>query len=302
MARTPANIDQWIKQHLKADAPRAQSLIITLFGDSVAPYSDGIWLSDLIELLGPFGANERLVRTSVFRLTEDNWLVAAREGRRSYYTLAPGGRRRFQHAYHRVYTPPAAWDGRWTVVIVPKNGGAADRARLREELEWEGYAVVAAGVFARPGVDAPALREMLDDLGLRERVVVLEGGKAEGPGAVAELIQQGWDLEGVARRYLAFLSRFQPLMALLDQGAPLSGERAFVVQTLLIDSFRRITLHDPQLPAALVPADWLGGTAYELCRQLYRRTYRLVRNHMATRFANSPPQIPTEVLHRFGGL
>lgn len=304
MARRPASIDQWIKQHLQADAPHARSLIITLFGDSVAPYSDGIWLSDLIELLAPFGANERLVRTSVFRLAEDNWLAASREGRRSYYTLAPAGRRRFQYAYHRVYTPPAEWDGRWTVVLVPRNGGAADRASLREELEWEGYASVAPGVFVRPGVDGQALQDTLNELKLHERVVVLEGGKAHAGGAVGELVRQGWNLEPVANGYSTFLGQFQPLMGLIDNGAPLSAETAFIVQTLLIDSFRRMTLHDPRLPGSLLPTGWPGDTAYQLCHQLYRKTYRLVRAHVLPRFIKPAlaAHVPAEVLRRFGGL
>lgn len=304
MARRLANIDQWIKLHLQTDAPHARSLIITLFGDSVAPYSDGIWLSDLIELLAPFGANERLVRTSVFRLTEDNWLSASREGRRSYYTLAPAGRRRFQYAYHRVYTRPGEWDGRWTVVLVPKNGGAADRARLREELEWEGYASVASGVFIRPGIDGHALQSSLDELKLHERVVVLEGGKALAGGAVGELIAQGWDLEPVAKGYLTFLEQFQPLMNLIENGAQLSADKAFAVQTLLIDSFRRITLHDPRLPTSLLPPSWPGETSHQLCHQLYRKTYRLVRAHVLPRFIKPSlaAHVPPDVLRRFGGL
>ena len=36
----------------------------------------------------------RLYERLGFRLAEDKWLTASREGRRSYYTLAPGGRRR----------------------------------------------------------------------------------------------------------------------------------------------------------------------------------------------------------------
>ena len=33
-------------------------------------------LAGLIRLLAPFGINERLVRTSVFRLARDGWLKA----------------------------------------------------------------------------------------------------------------------------------------------------------------------------------------------------------------------------------
>jgi len=159
-------------------------------------------------------------------------------------------------------------------------------------------------VFARPGADPQSLRETLDELELGQKVVVLVDGKAEGASPVSELIRQSWDLGPVVRRYRTFLNRFQLLLSSIDQGAPLTGERAFVVQTLLIDSFRRITLHDPRLPLSLLPADWPGNTAYELCRHLYRRTYRLVRNHVLPRFTDdtSSAQVPAEILRRFGGL
>jgi len=247
VARSPAGIDDWIRGHLRADAPRPRSLIVTMFGDSVAPYSDGVWLSDLIEMCEPFGANERLVRTSVFRLTRDGWLKARREGRRSYYTLAPGGRRRFQHAYDRVYTPAGDWDGRWAVVVVPERGRR--RLQVKSELEWEGYGALAPGVFLRPGADARALREILGDLGVADRAIVLVGaspardllGQEESRDAVAALVAQCWELARVGAGYRRFLGRFQPVRDLIARGGALLPARAFVVQTLLIDSYRRLT-------------------------------------------------------------
>ena len=52
-------------------------------------------LGSLIGLLERLGVNERLVRTTVFRLAKDDWLLAETEGRRSNYVLSPIGRRRF---------------------------------------------------------------------------------------------------------------------------------------------------------------------------------------------------------------
>jgi phenylacetic acid degradation operon negative regulatory protein len=49
--------------------PRAKSLLVTVWGDAIAPHGAGIWLGSLIQLVAPLGLNERLVRTSVLRLT-----------------------------------------------------------------------------------------------------------------------------------------------------------------------------------------------------------------------------------------
>ena len=54
---------------------RGGSLIITVFGDAILPRGGSIWLGSLIKLVQPLGLSERLVRTSVFRLAQDGWLI-----------------------------------------------------------------------------------------------------------------------------------------------------------------------------------------------------------------------------------
>jgi len=82
--------------------------------------------------MAPFGMNERLVRTSVFRLVRDGWLGAQSRGRRSRYRLTREGARRFDQAHHRIYTPPNPdWDGDWEVVLAPPDtAGPAARLKL----------------------------------------------------------------------------------------------------------------------------------------------------------------------------
>src|SRR6266700_1950701 len=70
-------ITRWAQRTLKADPPRAKSLIVTVWGDALAPHGSAVWLAGLIRLMAPFGINERLVRTSVFRLSQDGWLAGA---------------------------------------------------------------------------------------------------------------------------------------------------------------------------------------------------------------------------------
>ncbi|BBI54258.1 hypothetical protein HORIV_66790 [Vreelandella olivaria] len=98
---------------------RAGSLIITVYGDSIVPRGGTVWLGSLSKLVEPIGINERLVRTSVYRLTNETWLRGEKIGRRSYYRLSGPGRRRFEQAFKRVYHgAQPAWSGQWTLVLL----------------------------------------------------------------------------------------------------------------------------------------------------------------------------------------
>ena len=85
---------------------RAKSLIVTVLGDVIDAHGGGLWLGNLIELAAPFGINERLVRTSVLRLSREDWLSARQIGRRSYYELTEAGRQRIRDSGRRIYAGP----------------------------------------------------------------------------------------------------------------------------------------------------------------------------------------------------
>lgn len=283
--RAPANVSGWIRRCLRDEQPRSKSLIVTILGDSIVACGSAIWLGDLIGLLQPFGVNERLARTSTSRLAEEGWIEARRDGRRSRYALTASGSARFAHAFQRIYTPPPAqWDGLWTqVVLLRGDTGAQDRADLRRELQWEGYGLLAPGIFLHPAANLPALEEILERLDLRGRAVVLQGRAIGNPDRAnaAALADQCWALDACAHEYRRFLARFEPLLHPLAAGETLSPADAFVVQTLLIHAFRRVSLHDPRLPAPMLPPDWPGHVAYRVCRELYRRIEAATWRHLA---------------------
>src|SRR5436190_15250989 len=82
-SRPHAAVTRWIRRELETAPPRAKSLVVTVWGDALAPHGGAVWLSGLIRLLAPLGLNERLVRTSVYRLARDGWLASRQAGRRS---------------------------------------------------------------------------------------------------------------------------------------------------------------------------------------------------------------------------
>ena len=302
---------RWIGRALAAAPPKAKSLVVTVWGDSIAPHGGAVWLSALIALLAPFGINERLVRTSVYRLAQEGWLAARQDGRRSVYRLTRQGQRRFEHAYRRIYAPPATdpWDGAWHLVIVPPaTFDESSRRELRKELGWDGFGVLGPGLFARParpGNEAE-LNETIRALGIGRRIaVVTTRTLAHGAASIASLTGDCWDLKGVAAAYRGFVARFRGVARALGQGADPTPQQCFVLRTLLIHEFRRVTLHDPQLPTELLPSDWPETAAYALCRDLYRRTHERAERHLAVMLEDSrgARRLAAPYFYeRFGGL
>jgi phenylacetic acid degradation operon negative regulatory protein len=253
--------------HFRSQRPlRGGSLLLTIFGDAIAPRGGAVTLASLIRLAAPFGLTERLVRTAAARLAREGWLAAARSGRRSEYRLSAKGAARFAEATQRIYgiaTPQ--WDGHWTLLVLPQ--GRRRPARLREELRWLGFGQLSATLFAHPSMSAEETRHWLRSLPGAQDALLLRSGAADAATERA-LAALGWDLAELERGYRRFLERFAPLEAAL-KGPALSAETAFLVRTLLIHEYRKIHLQDPLLPPTLLPPDWVGTRAYELARRVY---------------------------------
>jgi phenylacetic acid degradation operon negative regulatory protein len=297
---------EWIARFLASDPPRSKSLVMTIFGDAIAPHGGSVWLGSLIELLAPFGVNDRLLRTSVFRLAQEGWLVASRERRRSAYAILPQAQPRFERAYRRIYAPlEVHWDGNWTLLLAA--GGQVEaplRAALRKELLWEGYAQVTAGVFGHPAGDTEVLQDILRRLGAEGKLFACRATELPGVAGrpLPELVGDGWDLSGVSGGYQQFIDQFEPLQAMV---AALAPEQAFVIRTLLIHAYRRVQLHDPMLPVELLPDPWPGARAYELARSVYRAVYAAAEEHVMTALLREDEgAVPAEAAfyQRFGGL
>ncbi len=265
-ASRPAPLRRLLRQ-LRSQRPlRAGSLLVTIFGDAIAPRGGAVTLESLIRLAAPFGLTERLVRTCVARLAREGWLTARRAGRRSEYHLSAQGAQRFAEATQRIYgTGSPAWDGHWTLLVLPQ--GRRRPAQLREELRWLGFGQLSPTLFAHPGSSAEETRGWLRSLPGALDALLLRSAAADAATERA-LAALGWNLAELERGYRRFLARFVPLEPAL-KGPSLAAETAFLARTLLIHEYRKIHLQDPLLPATLLPADWVGARAYELARRIY---------------------------------
>ena len=109
----------------------------------------------------------------------------------------------------------------------------------------------------------------------------------------------------LAAKYNDFIERFRPVLRTLRGASDLDPEQCFIVQTLLMHDFRRALLHDPQLPAQLLPAGWSGGVARQLCRDIYAITWPHAQRHLVTVCETASGLLPPAAAYfheRFGGL
>lgn len=299
-------LDGMIDRLLDEQRPNAKSLIVSVLGDAILPHGGSIWLGSLADLVAPFGCNDRVVRTSVFRLSKEGWLTSTQVGRRSSYSLTDSGRRRFEAAHRVIYAAGRKpWGERWLLVFTGLVEGEA-RERLRDDLAWQGFGQLVPGVMLHPEPDEASLRQALGDAGLGDGAVVMRAsgdGWMSGEG-VRDVVARAWDLDVLASVYSAFLADFRPFLAPSQEGA-FSPLAAFRLRILLIHAWRRAVLRDPLLPEELLPADWPGAAARLLCRNLYRAVQAAAEAHLAATMETTSGPIArpgARFYERFGGL
>jgi phenylacetic acid degradation operon negative regulatory protein len=281
---------------------RTTSLIVTLFGDVVSQHGNTIWLGSLVRAMAPMGINERLVRTSVFRLVQEGWLESERVGRRSFYRFTEYGTHEYQHAARRIYAlENNQWRGRWQLLI-PQDIPEDRREQFKRSLHWLGYRAIATGTYAKPGDGGQTLGETLEDFKVADKVIILDAQTAaiSSPQLVRKLVHDNWQLEVVAQSYRDFIKRYKPLLNWAQRKQ--TPEAAFVARTLLIHDYRRILLNDTPLPDELLPSAWPGAKALELTGVVYKALAHSSVDYIYAELESgngSMPKVDTQFWNRF---
>ena len=293
MAQPPV-ITKLIEKFHKRTPIRAKSLLITLFGDVVSQHGETAWLASLVSALGTLGIDERLVRTSVFRLVKDGWLVSEKIGRCSYYSFSDYGRREYERAARRIYAlEDTSWNGNW-IVLTTLDVDESVREEFRRSLFWQGFRNLSPGTYAKPGGGRRALLEVLKEFDIEDKVLLMQASTdmVLGQSTVAKFVEQAWHLEELAESYRELMQRSQPLLRWLEKGKTLTPEDAFIARILLIHDYRRILLNDTALPEELLPKGWHGARAQSLVGNLYRRLTEQSCNYICTHMQSSSGPLP----------
>ena len=278
-----------IVDQLKREPSRTGSIVITVFGDAIVQRGGSVALSTLLEFFAAIDVDSSVVRTAMSRLTADGWFEREKVGRNSFYRLVQRERLTFDIATKHIYGAPVSdWTGRFELLLI-SNGG--DRDAAREALKNAGFGTPLPGVWVAPsGVPIP--EEARD-------AIRLEVSAEDDSGR--RLLSESWPLERTAEAYRRFMKSFEPLRAWVARGR-LSDIDAFTARVLLVHPYRRVVLRDPLLPMALLPHDWPGRAARQLCGDIYRGVLPLSEQWLDRHASNENGPLPAatrELSRRF---
>jgi phenylacetic acid degradation operon negative regulatory protein len=259
--------------------PRAKprSFLFTLYGDYVQPLApNGAWIGGLVRLAGDFGISSVALRTAVSRMTRQGWLVAGRDRGRPVYKLTDRGTRLVEEGTQRIYRSVAEpWDGRWLVVTysVPDRR-RNQRDRIRTTLSFLGFGSIANGVYVSARDLRSELLLVIKEQGV-DREVTAHIGELAWPEPASGLVKRAWRLRDLNQRYVEFIERCRTpqfdVRNRLKRG-DFSDREAFRHRFRLTHEYRHLLFGDPDLPAELLPSDWIGHAA----RQVFLESNQLL--------------------------
>ncbi|EHU1305702.1 phenylacetic acid degradation operon negative regulatory protein PaaX [Acinetobacter baumannii] len=305
-----AKIQQIIDSVVKNETLSGTSLISTIFGDSVLHRGGNISLASLIQLLELFGFNDRAVRTSVFRLVKNDWLCSDKIGRTSFYRITDSSRSTYLQAEQRIYNDQMKeWDHYWDLILM-SSLDTENKALLKKELEWLGFANISTNLMAYPGCNRIELQRLLVDLNMSEQVVVFKAETLQlfnnSLDTIGRMLRTNWPIDELRQRYLQFLDIFREIgVLLMQENEQLEPVQAFQIRTLLIHYYRRILLKDPALPLELLPTDWPAISARTLSMNIYKKVFEPADEYFLSVAATAEGPMPNATAHywrRFGGL
>ncbi|MGY1704891.1 PaaX family transcriptional regulator C-terminal domain-containing protein [Geodermatophilus sp. SYSU D00697] len=244
---------------------RPQTHVLVFCGVQLTAPGAAVPTAGLVDVLVRMGVGEHAARSTVSRMLRRGTLEGHRRGKRLLLSPSPAARAELAEGGERAWRSPVnrTWDGQWTLLgfSLPESR-RADRHLLRSRLQWAGFGPLQNGLWVAP--------RQVDVEGLLKKVDVLDSLKVfraqvAAPSQVADLIDDAWDVAGIARGYQHFLERW-------DRPDPLPGATDDLARQLwLHGEWTLLARSDPGLPIEYLPADWPAVRAEHVALRLRAR-------------------------------
>jgi phenylacetic acid degradation operon negative regulatory protein len=254
---------------------RARPLIFTVLCEAIAPSGGTFSIASLMRMVKPLSLGTRQVRTLIYRLVKENWLAADEIHRRGHYTLTERSMETFRTAFHRSFDVRGVpWNGEWTQAVVAINGGADVNKAVARTLLWRGFGRLAPGVYIHPTISESEMRTLLGRAKVAEHVMTMRTRIHESPSheSLSEFVERAWNLSALDKRYKDYLARWEPVRRALQLTPQPDASLCFFARVLSTNEFWLLSLRDPMIPHELLPANWTGLAARDLCRDMMLMT------------------------------
>jgi len=248
--------------------------MLTLYGDYLLNRRDEVGIGSLITLFGNFGLSEQAVRSAVSRMCRAGLLKVRNKGRKSYYSLTESGHNLLTKGAQRIFVRKnTTWDGTWNIVTysIPEQERKT-RDTLRRELVWMGYGVLGGATMISPYDLTQEVMELATKLGVIEHIQIFQA-RQRGLTDAKKVVAACWDLGRIHEKYASFMAEYQPRfenwLRRLRAGESIDASEYFVERFALIHQYRKLPFYDPDLPAELLPEDWLRPRAAALFQEYH---------------------------------
>lgn len=242
------------------------SLVVTIFGDAIAPRGGVLRLGALQQITGHIGISNNALRTAMSRLASDGWLERQRIGRASFYRPSAMASRENEAASNIIYRFfPQNWNGNWLFAVSTDSEGFS--LATRAELHFANFAFQSRKLAIAPDFRNAGEGELkIDTVGMS----VFEAHSLDGNNIV-ELLGTLNFHHDCNVLYRQFSNSAGELAEKLEDCNEINGLDALLLRLLLLHQWRRIVLKDVHWPSELRPIDWPGFASQKLIQELYNR-------------------------------
>jgi len=248
--------------------------MLTLYGDYMLDFREEVGIGSLITLFGNFGLSGQAVRSAVSRMCHSGLLQARSDGRKSYYSLTPGGHSLLSRGAQRIFVrKDTSWDGTWNIVTysIPERERKL-RDTLRRELTWLGFGTLAGATMISPYDLTKEVVELTEKLGVTEHIRIFRARQQVFNDA-RKIVSTCWDLARIGEMYAGFIDKYRPglenWLQKLQDGERIETSEYFVERFVLIHEYRKLPFYDPDLPEELLPEGWLRPEAAALFQEYH---------------------------------
>ena len=171
----------------------------------------------------------------------------------------------------------------------------AKREAFQKELHWLGFSRLAKGVYGHPVVDENAVRLLASEMQIENSIVIMKAKNQDDNtlNASAQLVRHCFGFDRAEQEYRFFLDLFEPLVNIKFATEQSDDEACFLLRTLLIDYYRHILLHEPDLPRSLIPQASLSLQVKHLVQQLYADLSASAERHFLNIAESESGKLPT---------
>ncbi|MGW3949380.1 PaaX family transcriptional regulator [Streptomyces sp. NPDC004752] len=269
---------------------RSRTVLVSFLGAVVRKMGNWMPIAGTVELLTQAGLDASSVRTAVFRLKKRGWLEPeTRSGMRGY-VLTPAALEALAAGDEVIWhaRQPADLGDGWCLVnfSVPESA-RAKRHQLTAHLTSLGFGNIGSAVWVAPARMLPSAQRAIAELDLTQQCAVFVGGYVAGQD-LAAMVRSGWDLDGIDRRYRAFLADYAAEADRLATAAFVDGQHAFVTYLSVVDHWRKLPFRDPGLPPQVLTEGWSGPAAVHLFERMVTALEGRALAHAAAYWSAQP--------------